>query len=276
MQANVLLVGPHGTGKTDMARLSARRAGAAAYQILSPKSGIVGETERKAELQQSILRQWIPNVAFADEVTESLPLERPDFNGDSGASAAVTAALLTALSDETRRGRSLFIATTNCPWRMGAAMRSRFTAIPVLHPLREDFAAIVVAIAQSLTRATSLKVDDPKVRQAASLFYDKGASPRDVRKALSKAVSEYGPITPESVLLAAGDLTPGSDLGSIIYTDLWAIKVCSFHSYHPWNADPAHYPYPQHLQGIVDPTTGEVNRIELDKRIQEYKAHANV
>ena len=117
-----------------MSLIVAKQAGVSAYQMHSPKTGIVGETERKAELQMGTLRESIPNLAFIDEITEALPLERSDFNGDSGATRAVTAALLTALADESRRGKSLLIATTNCPWRMGEAMRSRFIAIPVLQP----------------------------------------------------------------------------------------------------------------------------------------------
>jgi hypothetical protein len=121
----------------------------------------VGETERKARLQQTALREWVPNIAFADEITEMLPLERSDFDGDSGASRAVMAALLTSLSDETRRGKSLLIATTNCPWRMGAAMRSRFVVLPVLHPLKEDYASIVVATAPRIAPQTELDAADP-------------------------------------------------------------------------------------------------------------------
>jgi AAA+ superfamily predicted ATPase len=276
MPGNVLLVGSPGNGKTDLAIIVARKARAAAYQMLSPKGGIVGETERKARLQQAARREWTPNVSFVDEVTEALPLERSDFDGDSGASRAVTASLLTALSDENLRGRSLLVATTNCPWRMGSAMRSRFTVIPVLHPLLMDFPEIVVATARRVVPVCELDPANEKVREAAAVFFSKGLNPRVIRGALSDAVMIHGEMTPEVVLYAAYDACESSDLASSIYADLWAIKTCTSRSFFPWADNPADYPYPDHLQSLVDPSTGNVRYDELEKRIEELKPHAKL
>ncbi|OYD87586.1 hypothetical protein CDG77_28525 [Nostoc sp. 'Peltigera membranacea cyanobiont' 213] len=284
MPANVLLVGPPGTGKTEMSMIIAKQAGVAAYQMHSPKTGIVGETERKAELQQRVLREWIPNLAFVDEITEALPLERSEFNGDSGATRAVTAALLTALADESRRGQSLLIATTNCPWRMGAAMRSRFVAIPVLQPLREDYPAIVQAIAQRLSHnhPTAFLGGDrgelthPAIVEAAAIFARKGANPRHIRAALSNALLIKEHLTPEAILFSAHDLSITTDTLSAIYSDLWAIKACSSQSFLPWSGNLASYPFPEHLQGLVHLQTSEINQTELDQRIEDLKPHANL
>ncbi|HEX6748070.1 MAG TPA: AAA family ATPase [Longimicrobium sp.] len=272
--ANVLLVGPPGTGKTDLALLAAREARASAYQVHSPKGGIVGETERKARLLTLALSDWTPNVAFVDEITEALPLERSDFDGDSGASRAVTAALLTALSDESRRGRSLLVATTNCPWRMGAAMRSRFTIVPVLQPLREDYPAIISVIATRMMPEARLGPDE--VRGAADLFYDKGASPREIRAALSMALLAASGLDPKIVLQAARDLRPSADRVSSEYADLWAIRACTSKRYLPWYADPGAYPYPAHLRELVDPVSGDVDVERLDARIRALGPGAHV
>lgn len=276
MPANVLLVGPPGTGKTDLALITAFKAKAAAYQMHSPKGGIVGETERKSRLQQTVLREWIPNIAFCDEITEAMPLERSDFDGDSGASRAVTAALLTSLSDESRRGKSLLIATTNCPWRMGAAMRSRFTVLPVLHPLKCDFVNIVLATATRVDRGMDIDSTDSRIIEASDVFYEKGANPRHIRVALSNALHLHGRLTPETILFAAHDLCASTDLPTAIYADLWAVKVCSSRSFLPWNNDHSGYPFPAHLQGVIDLATGDVVHSELDKRIKEYSAYANI
>jgi len=276
MPANVLLVGPPGTGKTDLAVLTAYQAKAAAYQMHSPKGGIVGETERKSRLQQAILKEWTPNIAFCDEITESMPLERNDFDGDSGASKAVTASLLTAFSDESRRGKSLLVATTNCPWRMGAAMRSRFTILPILHPLKEDYAHIVVATAKRIKTDADFKADDAKIIEASAVFHEKGANPRHIRFALSNALHLTGKLDHETVLLAAHDLCASTDYETAVYANLWAVKVCTSRSFLPWNGSLNTYPFPEHLQGIVDIQTGEINHLELDKRIKEFSAHANI
>ena len=264
-----------GTGKTDLAILTAAEAQVSAYSMHSPKGGIVGETERKCRLQYTALREWTPNVAFIDEITEAMPLQRSDFDGDSGASRAVAAAMLTALSDESRRGRSLIIATTNCPWRMGAAMRSRFTLIPVLHPLCEDYPAIILAIARR-TSGTTLDPADKRIGLAADLFYQKGANPRHIRAALSNALLLHGELNPETVLFAAHDLCASQDMDSAIYSDLWAIKACSSRSFLPWSEEPAAYALPAHLRGIVDPASGEVNQGELEKSLEALRPHANL
>jgi hypothetical protein len=278
MPMNVLLVGPPATGKTEMSLVVAKLAGVSAYQMHSPKGGIVGETERKSELQQRIRKEAIPNIAFVDEITEALPLERSDFDGDSGATRAVTAALLTALADESMRGKSLLIATTNCPYRIGAAMRSRFMMIPVLHPLRSDYGAIVLATAQRVDRqaSLSLSVQDRAIAEAADLFYQKGANPRHIRAALSNALLLKGSLAPEQILFAAQDCTVPSDRASSIYADLWAVATCSAKSFFPWADCLDSYPFPNHLEGLVDRLTGEIDRYELERRIEELKPYANL
>lgn len=275
MPANVLLAGPPGTGKTDLALLVARYAGVPAFQILNTKAGVVGETERKSRLQQTVLKEWAPNVGFIDEITEAFPMERSDFDGDSGASRAVMAEMLKAFSDESRRGKCLVVAATNCPWRMSEAMRSRFTFIPVLHPLRQDFPDIICAIAQSMP-GEAITATNPMVREAADLFYDKGANPRHIRQALSNAVLVHGPLSCDSVLAAAHDLCATRDYVSVVYADLWAIMSCSSYSFFPWSGDSKNYPFPDHLKDLVDPETGMVNHREILKRIEEYRPHANV
>ena len=276
MPANVLLAGGPGTGKTDLAILTANAAAVTAYQMHSPKRGIVGETERVARLQHELLDYWSPNVAFVDEITESLPLDRDEHNGDSGASRAVMAALLTTLSDERRRGRSLLIATTNCPWRMSSAMRSRFLFIPVLQPLREDIPAIIAETAARIVDTAALDPGHPAVVEAACTFHAKGANPRHIRAALSTQAMETGRLEPDDVLRAARDLNGMTDRLSADYADLWAIRACASQRFFPWYESPSTYAFPPYLQGIVDEQTGELNQQALASRIEELRPHAHV
>jgi hypothetical protein len=272
--ANVLLAGPPSSGKTDCALFVADRAKASGYQIHSPKGGIVGETERKARLMTSALGEWTPNVAWIDEITEAMPLQRSDFDGDSGASRAVMAALLSALSDDSRRGRSLLIAATNCPWRMSAAMCSRFTVIPVLAPLMEDYPAIIKSIADRVAPGHRLVPD--ALRAPAVAFFEKGATPREIRTALGLAMLQGDDLTPELVAEAARDVSVASDRISAEYADLWAIKSCTSKRFFPWYGREAAYPFPEHLSGIVDPRTGELNLDLLNSRIEARRSKANL
>ena len=277
--ANVLPAGAPATGKTDLVLQVADLAQCPAYQLISPKGGIVGETERKARLQQQALREWTPAIAFCDEITETLPLERGEFNGDSGASKAVTAELLASLSDETRRGRSLFIAATNRVWAMGAAMRSRFIVLPVLSPLREDFPLITVATASQITPGSEISADDKRILEAGEIFYAKGANPRHIRSALSNAIliSEKEKIDPDLVLFAAHDLCSTCDRLSSVYADLQAIRYCTSKSFLPWsNGRTDKYMFPEYLKGVVNEATGDVDGTALERRIEELRPHANV
>lgn len=278
MPSNVILAGTPGAAKSDLAKMVALNSKVPAYELLSPKGSLVGETERKARLQQQALRDWSPNISISDELTEALPMQRGEFDGDSGASRAVTATLLSALADESRRGRSLLIGTTNRPWAIGAAMRSRFVVLPVLFPLKQDFPAIIVSTAQRIVPGSQLEETEPEVIEAAEVFYTKGASPRHIRSALSNAhlLSGKSDFDSETVLIAARDLCASTDFDSSIYADLWALKCCTSRSFLPWSCDIATYPFPEYLRGIVDERTGDIRETALNSRINELKSSANV
>jgi len=259
--------------------LVARRAKCPAYQMISPKGGIVGETERKARKQQAALSELAPAIAFCDEITESFPMGRNELNGDSGASAAVTAQLLTALSDESRSGRTLLVATTNFPQVLGTAMRSRFVIIPILGPLEEDYRYILVELVKRISPDSELSPDDPSVIEAASRFYQKGASPRDIRRALADTLlfKPSGSLKAEETLEAAEMLKMSSDRESMEYSELQAIKYCSSRRFLPWHGSRlVQYRFPAHLSGIVDRNSGEIDYGSLEARLRELGRFVNV
>jgi hypothetical protein len=186
------------------------------------------------------------------------------------------AQLLTSLADEGRRGRALLVATTNCPWRIGTAMRSRFIVIPVLHPLATDFPAIVTAIVRRVDPDSSIQADEDAVVTAAALFFEKGANPRHIRGSLSNALLLRGCLDRDAIVFAARDFCESGDRISAEYADYWAIKCCSSLSLLPWSRAPVSYPYPAHLRGVVQQDTGELRHDELDRRITELRQHANL
>lgn len=271
---NILLAGAPGTGKTELARRLAKAAGVNCYRINSPKAGIVGETERRAELVFRILDEWAPNVAFADEVTELLTTERPEHDLDAGASRAVIGALLAYLGNESRRGRTLFLGASNCPWRMSDALRGRFIIIPVLMALEEDYPQIVAGLARRIA-GLEVEPEDANIQEAARIFCTKGASPRHIGTALANTCLRLGRLGPADVLEAARDFCGDTGHNSAIYADLWAIKLTTSKSFLPWYGR-RDYKLPKYLEGIVDPASGEIDHEALECRIEELRPQAKV
>jgi hypothetical protein len=198
-------------------------------------------------------------------------------NGDSGASDAVIAELLNHLSDETRRGKNLFIGTTNRIESIGEAMRSRFVIIPVLQPLKEDFPQIIAALAKRIAPDCDVHAYDQQVIEAADIFYLKGANPRYIHGALCNAMQfcEAHMIDPDLVLFAANDFCTPADRLSSEFADLVAIKFCTSRSFLPWTGQ-TNYKLPEYLRGLVSESTGEVNYSALDRRIAELKPYVDV
>jgi hypothetical protein len=279
--ANVLLCGPPGTGKTMMSKNLARRAGVPAFELHTPKAGLVGETERLARLQQQVLGESRPHLAFVDEITEALPLQRSGPNNDGGASRAVGAALMSVMAEEDRRGSSLLIGTTNCPYRVGAAMMKRMTVLPVLFPVRPDYPFILAITIHRVSDAMATippqrLTEKVYVREAADLFFQKLASARDMRAALSNTAFLDGGLSPENIVQSALDYTGGQNRASIIYSELWSIRVTTSRAFFPWYGNSSEFPFPDHLKDIVDPETGEVDYDRLNERIDELEPYANV
>lgn len=268
---NTLLAGAPSTGKTDVALLLALLAGVPALEMASPKGSFVGETERRSKLQWRVFKELSPAMGFVDEVTETWGLRRGGMNLDSGASDAMQGAMLEALSDSSRAGKTLLVATTNCPWRLGAAQESRWTCLPVLAALAEDYPGIVAGIASTVESSQQWNAVDPDIVQASGIFVEKALPPRNIRTALTVEASlAPGPLTPKRVLEAAKAALPPSRKArlSAEYADLAAIARCSSRSFLPWTADPQHYPFPDHLRGLVNASSGEVDNDALEARLQ--------
>lgn len=271
---NILLLGAPGTGKTDMAILTAHWAAVPIYQLNSPKAGIVGETERRATLQTRIFASTTPSLGFIDEITEAMPLQRTH-NLDSGASDSVMQALLNTLSDNSREGQSMLIATTNCGYKMGAAMRDRFVVVPVIMPAIEDFPEIICSIAKQIS-GVSINPQDNYIQQAAKEFYDKHIMPRRIRAAL-KLVCQQDGLTPKTILDAANDANPLDEASwlAAVYADLSAISLTVSKRLLPWYGREDSYPFPDYIKEILDENM-EVDPVKLNQELNRLQPYVNV
>ena len=271
---NILLMGAPGTGKTDMALLTAQWAGVPIYQLNSPKAGIVGETERRAALQTRIFSTTTPSLGFIDEITEAMPMARAN-NLDSGASDAVMQALLNTLSVNSRAGKSLLIASTNCGFKMGAAMRDRFVIVPVIMPSVADFPSIICSIAKQVSGSV-LDEQDSDIVKAAKIFYEKHIMPRRIRAAL-KLVCHQNGLTTKDVLVASEDANPLDEASwlSAVYADLCAISLTVSKRLLPWYGREDSYPFPNYIRNILDENLS-VDSVKLNNEIKKLQPYVNV
>lgn len=276
---NILLLGAPSTGKTDLAMMTASLANIPAYGLSSPKNSFVGETEKRSKLQMNILKSMSPNLGFIDEITEaySNSMERSGRNFDSGASAAVTAALLESLSDKSREGNSILIATSNRGWAIGGAMLSRFTPVPMLMPVETDYHMIIQSIVKNISSGEFLTdISDERVLEAAKIFYTKDLMPRNIRNALKHSMSIHKALTPEEILWAANDAVPMDFISrcSSIYSDYYALRLCFSKSLLPWNGNPD-FPFPLYIKMILD-DNGEIDAQKLNEEMDKLRPYVNV
>ena len=136
----VLLTGPAGTGKTIMAEAVAKESGLN-MAILNPAkifSKWVGESERNLEKALEAVISLSPVIVFIDEIDQSLKRGEA---GDSGVGNRVFKRLMEFTSDTSHRGKVVFLAATNRPDLLDAALKrpGRFDAkIPFLAPDESD------------------------------------------------------------------------------------------------------------------------------------------
>jgi AAA+ superfamily predicted ATPase len=280
---NVLLAGAPSTAKTDLALLTAYESQTPTYQLFSPKGPFVGQSELRARQQQRVFKELSPAFGFIDEITEAMPMQRSSQNLDGGATDAVAAEMLNALADASRAGRTLLIATTNCPWRVGSAMASRFLYVPVLSAVEDDYPDILCAIATRLLPKAEWHPETPQIKKAAGVFFRKGASPRIIRSILSSKIATNRNRPPIELLeLAAADCAPQHprDRAGAEYADLYAISVCSDFAMLPWHGCIDDYPIPGYLKGIVSAQVGadegHIDWDRLSSRLEELRPLVNV
>ncbi len=146
----VLATGPAGTGKTAMAEAVAKESGINCV-VLNPArifGKYVGDTERNLDRALYAISAMAPVLVFIDEIDQSVSRGE---GGDSGTSNRFFKKLMEFMSDTGHRGKVIFLAATNRPDLMDAALRrpGRFDKkIPFLIPDEDERAAIFAVMAR--------------------------------------------------------------------------------------------------------------------------------
>lgn len=277
---NLLLAGAPSTGKTMMANKAAANAGVPSFMLSSPKSSLVGESERKAKLMFSLLREQ-GGFGIADELELIFPMNRNSANNDSGVTQNLLGQFQSFLSDASLAGKCALIGTSNRPNAISEAMRQRWMVVPVLMPVKEDYPLILVSIAESLSPNIKLSANDPETIEIGETFFLAGAAPREIREAIIAALANKpGKLDINHLKYAALDIIPSVNSVSAIFADYCAIKFCRNNSFLPWwdndtNKPDSTYPYPNYILEILD-DNHLVEQQKLTKKINELAPYANV
>ena len=158
----------------------------------------------------------------------------------------------------------------------------RFTSTvwPMMPPRMPPAAA---PISPPLTR--SRLVAQPVYRAPAPVY--RAPARRTASRARSSGGSSgtYYPSAPrepvrntkrDAVIGAARDVCVFSGRASAEYADLCAIRSCTSKAFFPWYGIEQTYPFPAHLDGLVESAKGDVNQKLLAERIAALHSQANL
>lgn len=277
---NICLCGAPSTGKTVLALIAAAQAGVPAFNLISPKSQWVGETERRTRLMLTLLKQ-LGGIGIIDELELQFPMDRNQSSHDSGVTQNLIGQLQSFLADTSVSGKTLLLGTSNRPNAISEAMRQRWVIIPVLMPIPQDYPEIIRSIAIELNREFDSDQHNADLLASAQRFNDAGAAPREIREALiaSQAIV-MGELSMEHIVFASKDIIPCGNRIASIFSDYVAIQYCRHHSFLPWwddqsNAPDPDYPYPDYILEVMDEKR-LINPEKLYRRITELQPYVNV
>lgn len=131
----ILFLGPPGTGKSLMASALAKETGFNMVKLRNIRTMWVGETERNLNRVLDLLSAMHPVIVFVDEIDGAfVGRDSPDAGG-GGVEQRILQRILEFMAMDENRGRVLWIAASNRPDRVDAALMSRFDmVIPFLLP----------------------------------------------------------------------------------------------------------------------------------------------
>jgi len=182
-----LLMGPAGTGKTKFAKALSKEAGLTFVELQPSKifSKWVGDTERRLERALTAIKAMIPCIVFIDEVDQAI--NRGE-SGDSGVSNRVFKRLMEVMSDTTLRGKVLWVAATNRPDLLDAALLrpGRFDKkVPILAPDSKERASILSVLTKLAFSAELLPTESEYLELAARMENYTGA---EIEGIIGKAI----------------------------------------------------------------------------------------
>ncbi|MGH8568315.1 MAG: AAA family ATPase, partial [Gammaproteobacteria bacterium] len=151
----ILLAGTPGSGKSFLIKALAMELGVPCLVMRGVREQWVGASERNMDRVLQVADSLAPCIFWTDELDQQLGGERSSGpSGDSGVNGRLLGRILEFFGDSRIRGRILWLATTNRPDLLDAAIKDRFSIkIPFLHPSRSERAALLPVLAAQVGRA---------------------------------------------------------------------------------------------------------------------------
>lgn len=160
----IMMLGPPGTGKSFMASSLAKETGFNMVRFKNIRNRFVGQTERNLNRVLDLLKAMYPVIVFVDEVDAALG-QRGSVSGGGGGAGVERRFLqriLEFMASDENRGRVLWIAASNRPDLVDAALISRFDMVmPFLLPDNDARLAMLVdAFPQKIGYKLNKESDD--------------------------------------------------------------------------------------------------------------------
>lgn len=204
----ILFLGPPGTGKSLVASALAKETGFNMVKLRNIRSMWVGETERNLNRVLDLLSGMHPVIVFVDEVDGAFVGRDNQGSGGGGVEQRIFQRILEFMAMDENRGRVLWIAASNRPDLLDAALLSRFDmVIPFLLPNDEARRAMFVTSFPSKNSYTFAA--EPSTSFDMVIERTRGFSGRELdtisRRAMQLSANEH------TIATASGPAAPTGD-----------------------------------------------------------------
>ncbi|MBV9789247.1 MAG: ATP-binding protein [Chloroflexi bacterium] len=255
----LILSGPPGTGKTIIAEALALESNLNMVKLRNVREGLVGQSERNLRRAFDVIKALSPILVFVDEIDQAFGNRGLGQSSDGGTSERIFGQILEFIGDDRNRGHVIWMAATNRPDVLDAALLRRFDRIiPCLLPTPDEQALILEAMPKSIktlqyTSALSQLISQRSpdithllehkrdviptgavietiVRRATEFAGDRNVSRTLGEANAASAALEVGL---NDLRLAVEDYRSNANAMMYDYQSLLAIQACNFYSVMP-------------------------------------------
>jgi len=269
--AGLLLQGPPGTGKTFVVDAIANAFNYPILEWRNLKSMWVGQSESNMDAALQAIEAMNPVVVFIDEADQLLTGRQQGPSGDSGTSGYMFGRLLNFMGDGRLKGRVIWVLCSNRPDLIDPALADRIgCCVPLLRPGKQSIPQILHSLAKQLD--VKVEMNESELKDISSELPPQ-VSIRKLKDLMGLAAIRSGSdvVCAQNLREALSDVLFNEDRMKINYWTLLSVRMATYASLLPWRDGQVTVPenIPSCLKELVDPVTGNVDAIKLDREIRE-------